>query len=126
MSSKQTTINSYFTAKKTTTHVVTKPVEIPKKASKMAKMLVREKYEIDGEHLNIPDTWEHGIHLTAAPQEYTEKNRRIILWGSIHHKFDSSVFKSIGERAVFKKGFSSKERYAIDRVYYKCKVFKMF
>lgn len=126
MSSKQTTINSYFTAKKTVTPVVTKPVEIPKKASRMAKMLVREKYEIDGEHYNIPDTWEHGIHLTAAPQEYTEKNRRIILWGAIHQKFDSSVFKSIGERAVFKKGFSSRERYAIDRVYYKCRVFKMF
>ena len=116
MSLKQTAINSYFTAKKSTP-VVFKSVEIPKKASKMAKMLLREKYIIDGDHLNIPQTWEHGIHLNAAPQEYSEKNRRIILWSAIHQKFDSSVFKSISERAAFKKGFSSRERYAIDKVY---------
>ena len=126
MSSQQTTISSYFTGKKTTA-VIKKPIEIAQnKASKMAKMLIRENYEIDGQHLNIADTWEHGIHLTAAPQEYSEKNRRILLWASIHGKFDSSVFKSIGERSVFKKGFSSRERYAIDQVYYKCRVFKMF
>ena len=126
MAPSQTSLKSYFVSKKRTTVPVEKPVIITKKPSRMAKMLIRESFQNEGHNLNIAETWEHGILLDASISEYKEKIRRILQWSKSHPKFDASIFMSIAEHSTFKKSLSSRERYAIDRVYYKCFVYKMY
>jgi hypothetical protein len=88
--------------------------------------MTKELFECNGRRFNQPGTVEHGIAIDGSTKEYESKLDRIIEWSSTRPKFNISSFYGILNNAEFRKQFSSRQREAIDNVYYKCDIYKHF
>jgi hypothetical protein len=128
--SKQTSLSSFgFKNKKPVQHKVSIHIEGVKNElplnSKPSKFVKGEMIR-NGKHMNINGKIEHGIKIDGTTKEYSQKLQRIMTWSASRPKFDISAYYGIMSNAEFTKQFSSRQREAIDNVYYKCDIYADF
>ena len=92
-----------------------------KTLSGFEKMIVKATYCFEGRDYNIKGTVESNLLIDGSHREYREKLVRIIAWSSGEPRFKNRdlYVKMLDEY----KQYSSRQREAIDNVYYNWRVF---
>ncbi len=95
-----------------------------KTLSEFEKMIVKASYSCDGRDYNIKGIVESNLLIDGSHSEYKEKLVRIVAWSSGNPRFKNrDLYVKILDEY---KQYSSRQREAIDNVYYNWRVFNKF